>query len=426
MKLLQCVIVGVLGLGVGVAMSCKSSDDGQDASAEFCPALEGYVSQCDTPNACEEGIVRDCDSLQAVVTTEFAKATAVCMNALGNPQSCLDEATELSTSSSRVEAFATAMCLECGDGAGACESNVLSADSDDPFGRAGRLAKILSVQALEEVQDECTTGDDCAANFETCAKRVLSRDVPDVTASCLVDSVFDNYDRTCGDEDDSNTDTDSSDTDPSGSDTFPTDPTDATDPTDTDPTNTSDTEGDTDDSCDAVGCDCMFNEDCAGDLVCPEGTCEEPVECADDPFEPNNGEIQATLLPPITDDDDMGDQLDSELEAPGDIDWFAYEGDDTSFAIVGPYARVNINALELCIYAECLSGLGDTEVTCNDGTTQQPSPNGRPGCCGMDTGGFDINLSCGGTFSDDNAQIFMSVTGSEPGICQEYTLEYHY
>lgn len=412
--------IGLVGFAFGVGLACESSDGGGGAGAGFCPSLQGYVSPCDEPTVCERALARDCGPLEAILLPEIAAEVADCMSGLGEPMDCIDRATDLSTTSPLVEDFATALCLECGDGSSDCESEVLSGDDETDLARAGRLARVLTRGALEQVQDECTTGDACAAGFEACAKQVLARDLPSETATCMVDAVYDDYASGCASTSDSTTsETDSATGDPT---IASTDPTSATD---SDPTGETDS-GDTDDVCDDVGCPCDFNEDCAGTLICPEGTCVSPTECGDDPNEPNNGEIQATLLDPITDDDGRGSMVSGELEAATDIDWFRYEGEDTAFSIVGPYAQVNVNALELCMYAECLNGLENTDVTCNEGTTQQPSPNGRPGCCGTDTGGFELNLSCGGTFSDDSALIFISVTGSEPGVCQEYTVSYHY
>ena len=412
--------MGLAGVALGVGLACGSSTDGTASNRAFCPSLEGYVSPCDEPTVCERALARDCQPLEGILLPGIAAKVADCMSGLGDPMDCFDRATDLSTTSPQVEDFASALCLECGDGSGDCEDEVLSGDDETELARAGRLARVLTRGALEQLQDECTTGDACAAGFEACAKRVLARDIPSETAGCMVDAVYDDYAEGCEGTTDSTTDeTDSGTGDPTIATTDP------TNTTDSDPTGETDS-GDTDDVCDAVGCACDFNEDCAGDLLCPEGTCVEPAACSDDPGEPNNGEIQATLLDPITDDDDQGSMISGELEAATDIDWFRYEGSDTTFAIVGPYAQVNVNALELCMYAECLNGLEVTEVTCNEGTTQQPSPNGRPGCCGTNTGGFEIGLSCGGTFSDDSALIFISVAGSEPGVCQEYTVTYHY
>ncbi|MCR9161527.1 MAG: hypothetical protein NXI35_12635 [bacterium] len=415
----RCIGLGLLGVAFGAGLACESSENGDGSSGGFCPSLEGYVSPCDEPTTCARALARDCGALETILQPEIADEIASCMSALGQPMDCIDRATDLSTSSSIVEDFATAFCLECGDGSTACEEELLSGDDETPNARAGRVARVLTRDALERLQDECTTGDECAAGFEDCAKQFLARDLPSETAACLVDGVYDDYDEDCGSTSNASGDTDTSDS------TSPSDPTlDPTGETDADPTG--ETEGDTEDVCNQVGCACQFNEDCAGALLCPMGTCEEPAQCGDDPYEPNNGEVQAFLLDPITDDDDQGSMFSAELEAATDIDWFRYEGSDTAFAIVGPYAQVNVNALELCIYAECLNGLENTDVTCNEGTTQQPSPNGRPGCCGTDSGGFEINLSCGGVISDESALVFMSVAGSEPGVCQEYTVTYNF
>jgi len=417
MERLRIIGLGLVGTALGLLAACESSDDGgTGGAAEFCPSLEGYVGPCDEPNICDQALARDCGPLQAILQPDIAAEVARCMQNLGAPMDCFDRAADLSTSSALVEDFATAFCLECGDGSGTCEAEVLSGEDDTMLGQAGRLARALTREALEEVQDQCTTGESCADGFEACAKQMLARELPSETASCMVDAVYDDYADACDVAVGSTTgDTDSAEGGPS-SDSFPTD---TDDPT-------GGTQGDTDGTCDAVGCACQFNEECAGGLICPEGTCVQAMVCGDDPNEPNDDEMAVTFLDPITDSDGQGSTIGGELDSPTDIDWFRYEGEDTAFAIVGPFVQVNINALELCMYAECLNGLENTDVSCNEGTTQQPSPTGRPGCCGVNTGGFELNLSCGGAISDDSALVYMSVSGSEAGVCQEYTVTYHY
>jgi hypothetical protein len=116
-----------------------------------------------------------------------------------------------------------------------------------------------------------------------------------------------------------------------------------------------------------------------------------------------------------------------ELQAVSDEDWFRFEGIDSAWGIVNPYAQVNVTSLSLCIYAECHTGLENTDVECPTGTTQQPSPGGTPGCCAQGVDGIQMSLTCNaGVFGSDDAYIYMSVTGSEPGVCQEYTITYHY
>lgn len=411
------------GLAIGIAVGCQEDEDPAGGVAGFCESLNGFVSDCDEPSPCERALVRDCDPLGQILASAALDATTQCMNALGKPQECLADSLQLTPASTELEAFATAICLECSDGAGDCEDDVIGGDDDTELGRAGRIARILSADALAEVQDECTTGDACLANFEGCAMDVLAREVPGDSAECLVQAAIDNYDDSCGSDTVASSDTDS-DTDsmstsagPSTSPTMPTDPTEG-----------SDTEGGTDtDVCNTEGCGCDFAEDCLGELQCLDFICTSVVNCTDDQNEPNENEMQAALLPPINDDDSSQTSVAGELANPGDVDFFRYEGSDEAFAVVGPYAQVNINALELCIYAECTNGLENTEVSCQEGTTQQPSPGGRPGCCASNTSGFEIDLGCmSGAFGDDSALIYMSVTGSEPGICQEYSLTYHY
>jgi hypothetical protein len=413
----------IIGAAIGAAASCDDEQAEHEKAASFCESMDGYVSSCDELNACEKAVVRDCDPLRTVLASAFVDATADCMNALGSPQSCLADAVELTPSSGALEAFAQQLCLECGDGAGACEDEVLGGDGDGPLARAGRLARVLDRGVLEDVADECATGEGCAESFEACAEQVLSREVPDDSASCLIDAVQERYDDDC----DASASTTGDPSDPSGD---PSDPSgDSSDPSGdpSDPTgDPTDPTGDPEE-CRDEGCACQFNEDCTGSLLCVDDVCTGAPECADDEWEPNNGEIQAAFLPPINDEDVNGSYVQGELEAPTDEDWFRFEGLDSAWGIVNPYAQVNVTSLTLCIYAECTSGLANTSVECPMGSTQQPSLGGLPGCCAQGAAGIDMTLSCNAGFlGSDDAYIYMSVTGSEPGVCQEFTLTYHY
>ena len=385
--------------------------------------MDGYVSSCGDLNACEVAVVRDCDPLRTVLASAFVDATADCMNGLGSPQDCMADAVGLTPSSNLLEDFATQLCLECGDGAGDCEDEVISGEGSSVLARAGRLARVLSRDALEDVADECATGENCADEFQSCAYQVLAREVPSDSATCLLGAVQENYDDECGaDQGVSGDDGDDGSADDGNGDDGDGDDSDGD-------TDGGDDSGDDtgEEDCRDEGCSCQFNEDCAGSLVCLDDVCSAGEQCSDDEWEPNNGEIQAAFLPPITDDDGDMAQVSGELQSPNDEDWFRFEGTDTSFSVVNPYAQVNITALTLCMYAECTDGLELTEVTCPEGTTQQPSPGGRPGCCAQGADGIEMELSCmAGYLGSDDAYIYMSVTGSEPGICQEFTIGYHY
>jgi hypothetical protein len=403
------------GLGVVVATSCEDPDDGR-GNEGFCGTLEGYVSMCGDLSACENAIIRDCADLELAVTPTFAEATADCMRSLGAPKQCLADAAGVTPSSADVEMFAETLCLECGSGAGSCAQDVIAGTSDDPLARAGRLARVLAPSVLEAVTTECATGAGCAESFEACARTVVARSLPGETVDCLVSAVLD------GDTGDGCGGTSGADT-IAGTDSMGTGGTSTTasSTTGVDPT------GDTG-SCTSEGCACMFTEDCDAGLVCLGDVCTAEQQCEPDPNEPNGGENQATVLPGIGDSDGDGSTVMGQLAGASDYDWFVYTGSDNFGSVVNPYGGVNVNALELCLHFECLSGLENTTVACPMGTTQQPSPGGRPGCCATNTTGFELDISgCStGGLGDDSGYVYMRVGGAEAGVCQDFTLSYHF
>lgn len=412
--------LGILGgLGLLTAIGCAADERAAGSAATLCEGLQGYVSACGSLSPCENALVRDCGALEGALSDNFAVAATDCLNNLGTPMSCMLDAVGQTPSSAKLQEFATTVCL-CSSGSGdGCEEEFLTGDNSD-VGRAGRLARMVNDQVLAEVETECTGGEACTDNFEDCFIDVLGRSVPSETSSCVADAVLGRAADDCEAADTEGPADTGVDTEGGSGDTDSGD--------DSDTSNSSDSGGDTDGVCDSEGCDCMFNEECAGDLECIDDVCTSTAECGDDPNEPNNGEIQATFLPPIGDDDGEQTTVDGELSSANDIDWFRYEGADNFGSVINPYAQLNIVALELCAYAECVEGLEATNLSCPEGTTQQPSPSGRPGCCAANSMGFELDLSCGGfnPVGDDSAIIYMSVTGSEPGVCQEYTLTYHF
>jgi hypothetical protein len=411
-------IAGVIAAGIAGLAGAGCEDDSHRSGGpdDFCGVMRGYISACGTLSPCESAIVRDCATVETSFATSFIEEIASCMRALGTPMHCIAEAFDTTVSSARLESFSTTICLECGSGAGPCEAEVTAGTADHALARAGRLARVLSPSLLDAVETECATGSGCADTFEVCAAGVLARSLPAESVACVMAAVLDG-DVSDGCEGGSVGDTDGGDTDGSG-------PTSMGD-TDDDPTDPTDTAGDTD-GCTHEGCPCMFSEECSGELVCVGNQCTTAQQC-EAPHEPNNTEAQAHWLPGITDHDSDGSSIMGKLDGSSDVDWFAYEGTDVWNAIVNPWASLNVNALELCIHAECLNGLENTDVSCPQGTTQQPSPAGRPGCCGTNTGsGFELNLSCAGWFGDDSAHIYMRVSGAQAGVCQNFTLSYHF
>lgn len=403
---------------LGAPAGCPA-DEGAGASGDVCLAVGGYQPQCEDLTDCEAAIIRDCAPLQSALAPAFADAFAGCMLGLGDPMGCLIDAVVTTPSSAAVSEFATTYCLECGDGAGACEDEVGDGRGDSDEARAGRIARALHPDVLGEVTAECATGDECGADFYDCAVDILGRTLPDETSGCVLAAAAKGNFGGCGPADDDTNDDTNED---AGTATHGTD-------VDTGSDDGMDDEPNDDDTgvCTTPGCPCMFSEECDEGLTCSGDACVAPLDCDEDDHEPNATEDTASVRSPIGDGDGRGSQVTGLLDSPNDVDWFRYAGTDNFGAVVNPYGQLNVVALELCLHADCVSGLETTQITCPAGTTQTPSPEGRPGCCAAGTMGFEIDLSCtDNPLVSDDATIYMSVRGSEAGVCQEFTLSYHY
>ena len=161
---------------------------------------------------------------------------------------------------------------------------------------------------------------------------------------------------------------------------------------------------------------------CDFGLMCIDDVCTTQGACADDPGEDNDTEATATDLGMIEDCDDDGSMVTGVLDGNEDVDWFRYDGDDVALCNVNPARTISADGgLRLCKFAECADG--ETDVDCDEGTTQTNSPDGRVGCCS--DGSFDMpDVNCTGTI-DDDATVFIRVDQAE-AMCVAYTLSYHY
>lgn len=148
--------------------------------------------------------------------------------------------------------------------------------------------------------------------------------------------------------------------------------------------------------------------------------------------EPNESENTAheLTMAPIGDCDGEGGDISGTI-APGDVDWFTYEGDDSLTCQVDPTRTFASGGdLRLCKFAECVGALANTVVNCPSGTSAEVSPQGRPGCCANE--GFTLSgdllgndVNCTGT-SDEHIFIYVRIDASAADTCDDYTLAYHY
>jgi len=424
--------------GSVTVLSCQeSSPSGASSESGLCSVLMSAGSMCEAPTSCTATLARDCGGLQGVFSPAYVALVEDCMTSLGDPQRCLDLAIERIPNDPGIEAFAESLCLACEPDNAACAGDVLSPTVASPRSRAGRLARTLDPETLAEVQTACVGMNGCGDAFDACAASVLTRWVPPESMGCFAESIAGTYVAMCesGVADGSAAEIgDTGDLGDSGSNeaTAATSESDdgalsqgsaeaaAVDPTDTGGSTGSDaatdTSGETGLSSDETG-DCLDGETEA---------CAEPI-CDVDVDEPNDTEQQAAFLGAIGDDDDDGSQARGQLGGSEDIDWYFYEGSDDFLSTTDPFAQSNVRELEVCIYLECVAGIAITQIDCPQGTTPRTSPAGRPGCCAQNSEGFGFDPTCGSSsLNDDSSVVFMSVARGPAGVCQPYSLTYHF
>jgi hypothetical protein len=140
-----------------------------------------------------------------------------------------------------------------------------------------------------------------------------------------------------------------------------------------------------------------------------------------DPNEPNETAGGATSLSadPISDNDGSGGSFTGAAQ-DADEDWFTYLGSDDLGNTVDPTVGITSGAVEVCMFLDCQAG--NTTFSCPGGTTST-DVGGIAGCCG--TAGFTVDdLNCPGI--SDDADVYIRVKASAGGVCEAYSLTYHY
>lgn len=202
--------------------------------------------------------------------------------------------------------------------------------------------------------------------------------------------------------------------------------------TDTDDTSTSSTStgGDDASSSESTGCPLGDNgcacdgDSCNSGLQCVDDVCQPPAACDVDLLEPNDEETAPTLLGEVGDNDDNGGSIFGTLDSPDDVDWYRYNGNDTVLGNVDPARFVKSDGgVRLCKFAECDSGIDNTEFECPAETEPATSPAGRPGCCAPMGIALD-DANCSGSL-DDDMQVYLRVD-SGGQACVDYELIYHF
>jgi hypothetical protein len=163
----------------------------------------------------------------------------------------------------------------------------------------------------------------------------------------------------------------------------------------------------------------------ASGSVSSSSTGEPP--CQDlGPGEPANDEMAtAHVLGEQSDDDDEAASINGTLREPDDVDWYVYQGDDTTGHSVDPGRSIVGAGVRICKYIDC-NDEDEEDFECPSGTMADTQA-GHPGCCWTGSDPVEFGLTCGSSsLNSDNARVFMRVDHVGGPGCEAYTLNYNY
>lgn len=140
-----------------------------------------------------------------------------------------------------------------------------------------------------------------------------------------------------------------------------------------------------------------------------------------DSSEPNDTSAAAFSLAvdPVDDNDVIETFIGTAMGA--DEDWYTYEGSDGGLTgEVDPTVTVVSGAVQVCMYLDCLTK--PQTFSCPNGSTADT--NGELlGCCANDTITVD-DLDCDPIADDANVYIRVKALGA--GVCESYSVNWHY
>jgi hypothetical protein len=171
------------------------------------------------------------------------------------------------------------------------------------------------------------------------------------------------------------------------------------------------------------GCLCDVGAMCDEGLTCnDEGVCVAPPACRPLDTDPHGDEASAYPLDPL--DCGNGNDLGVAATIVGpETDWYTYEGAEAFGCPENPAVAVMADiSLDVCVFLECIQG-DASPLMCGMGNMNADSPDGRPGCCGVDQAliaGYDC---FGGFPSSKDVNVWISV-GTGEAACVDYAMSY--
>jgi hypothetical protein len=122
-------------------------------------------------------------------------------------------------------------------------------------------------------------------------------------------------------------------------------------------------------------------------------------------------------------------QIAGTLDGSGGVDWWKYDADyNNGCGGAGSHPNPTHTltadpAVRMCVYFRCKINDADADLTCPNGTTDDTSPGGHPGCCTTE-GALAFELNCVGV--EDDAEVFIRLDMAPANACVDYSVSYTY
>ncbi len=150
--------------------------------------------------------------------------------------------------------------------------------------------------------------------------------------------------------------------------------------------------------------------------------CDGITDPPGDSYEPNDDASSAKFLGSV---DDSGGHINADslnLSPQGDVDWYTFHDDDTSWGLIYPYVefRSNPGGYSMCLYYDCDNNGGISSLGCDGGSRVGDGPPNAPeGCCGQ-VNKIELDPDC--SSGTDSGTIYVKIYAPTNNSCASYSL----
>ncbi len=148
-----------------------------------------------------------------------------------------------------------------------------------------------------------------------------------------------------------------------------------------------------------------------------DGITDPPADSDED----NDDSTNAVYIGGVDDGGGHVDRTGLNLSPQGDVDWFTFHDEDTSWALIYPYVEFTSNPgnYAMCLYYDCDNDGGISSLGCDGGSRVHDGPANAPeGCCGQ-VNKIELDPDC--TSGTDSGTIYIKIYATSNTTCSSYS-----